>query len=239
MLKKLFLKVKILFQRFHQQVWWESIMVVVAFLLIDFLISSNYFTGLRGGSMGPLNPVNGFWVQYDLSRMAQISSVVATTIATIASLVFSITIVSLMSVASNFSVRYVINVFNHQMIRLVLIIFIFTYCYALFFPFLDGKNEAVLAQKILFMFLLVLMCMGSLLFYIRYIIQSIQIDKICQYNSQRILIEFANEHVLLKEKKHDEQARPKLFQGEEYLITSQKNGFATFKLQVRHGLNFF
>lgn len=175
--------------------------------------------------MGPANPVSELWIQYDLSRVAQISSVVATTIATIASLVFSITIVALMSVASNFSIRYVINVFNHQMIRLILTIFIFTYCYALFFPVLNGKNEAVLAQKISFMFFLVLMCMGSLLFYIRYIIQAIQIDKICQYNSHRIIIELENEHVLLKERNYDQKVRPKTFQGKEYIITSKNNGF--------------
>ncbi len=172
-------KVKPKLERFCTILWFETVCIVFGILSLQalFLYYDHHGINLTGISNFSLNTIRSF------------TTVIATSTATIASIVFSLTVVSLMNIASNLSLRYVMKVFNDRTFRIVLGIYIATFLYAcLFLLFIDQSNDNIPNNTVLFLVLLLVMCIVALVIHFRYIMASIQVDNICKTNAKAIIV---------------------------------------------------
>ena len=115
----LFNQIKLKLQTFKKMIWYETLLIVLCIMgLKPILLTLDY----HGYSLILSKNIT-------LESMIQYSNIVASSMATIASIVFSLTVVSLMNIASNLSNRYIVKIFNDRQFRIILGLFVATFLY--------------------------------------------------------------------------------------------------------------
>ena len=173
----LFNQIKLKLQTFKKMIWYETLLIVLCIMgLKPILLTLDY----HGYSLILSKNIT-------LESMIQYSNIVASSMATIASIVFSLTVVSLMNIASNLSNRYIVKIFNDRQFRIILGLFVATFLYACHFLLILQQDLPFLPHNALtFEVILLLACIVALLLHFRYILASIQVDTICKSNVKDI-----------------------------------------------------
>lgn len=209
----------------HSQYWIESFLLLLGIVLLA--LGSYQLDIFLTENMKSYPWFYYIYYDIDKSGFIQISSLAATTIATTAALVFSITIVALLSIASNFSVRYVMHTFSDSKMRLIISLFIITYFYAFVFPLLYNFEHVNPLAQLAFLLFLVGLCFLSLVIYMKHIMQSIQVDTICQYNYERIIQKLECTFLPIESRDKKSTHKKSTVMGKEYKISAASSGYIT------------
>lgn len=214
-------------QDLRRKLWIESFFLFSAVIFLGFIFYQMdiFLAAHLHPEMKSFRWLYFIYHGFNKSSFMHIASLAASTIATTAALVFSITIVALLSIASNFSVRYVMHTFDDSKMRLIISLFITTYFYAFLFPLLYNYESINPLGQLAFLLFLVVLCFLSLVVYMQHIMQSIQVDTICDYNFQQIIKKFKSTLSPVEEIGDQLSNKKKSIRGKESKISSGSSGY--------------
>jgi uncharacterized membrane protein len=224
-------KILRLLYKFKTAFWIESLLVVVGLMVlrslslaIDHTPEFYHFIFSNGLLIGDAN----YLKTLSAKEMGGLLQTIASSLITIATLVFSLSIVALLNIASNLSSRYVMNILNGKTIRVVMALFIGTYLYTILLSMSTLSENQVLVTSTFVNFLLFFICLASLVYYFKHIITSLQVDNICAFNTDSIKKQVKDILSPVNAHKISDSVKKKSLKGDYEEIYAHDSGYVNF-----------